>query len=552
MVLVALLVISGLLIYVPDSEKYTGPTFTDVTRIAGIEYIQDESPDCGDWQECGPEIMSGGAAAGDYNNDGHLDLIFTRLDKSPILYRNRGDGTFEDVSEVTGIGGSTGPVGTNGVVFGDVDNDGCLDIYMTRVRKQNHALFMNSCNGHFSEEALVRGATPVSETDGVFGQGVTMGDFNRDGYLDIFVSEWRFTKLGGKRLSHNRLLQNLGTEAPGYFVDRTAGAGISFEGRSPIGGHTGVFGFAPAFVDLDDDGWQDLAVAADFGSSGLWWNNRDGTFTDGTRAAGVGTDENGMGSTFGDFDLDGRLDWFVTSIYDDCEPAECNQMFGITGNRMYRNEGNRSFSDWTDRANVRDGAWGWGASFFDYDNDGDLDIAHTSGFHVLGEGSYDKFRSNPTFLQQNSGMGYFRDVAAEAGVRDTVEGRGLVTLDYDNDGDLDLLVIQRRDRPRLFRNNGPTGNWLKVRLSGSGPRSTRDAVGARVEVTTIGVRNTMLREVGMRDNYLGQDPLELHFGMGKEGDKAEVKVSWPGGCVQELRDVEVNSTILLSESNCTT
>lgn len=527
------------------------PVFAEVTAAAGLDYIQDASPDCGDWQECGPEIMSGGAAAGDFDGDGNLDLAVTRIDRPPILYRNRGDGTFEDVSIQVGIGGSSGLLGTSGVVFGDIDNNGCPDIYMTRVREAHHVLFMNDCKGRFTEESLSRSATPVAQEAGVFGQGVTLGDYNRDGYLDIFVSEWRFRKPGVGGESHNRLLRNRGAAAPGYFEDSTVQAGIDFEGRSPLGGHNGIFGFAPAFVDLDDDGYQDLAVAADFGSSGLWWNNRDGTFTDGTKPAGVGSDENGMGSTFGDFDLDGRIDWFVTSIFDGCMPGQCNHMFGITGNRLYRNEGNRSFSDYTDRANVRDGAWGWGASFFDADNDGDLDIAHTSGFHVLGEEQYEKFRSNPTFLQVNDGEGRFTDLAADAGVRDTVEGRGLLTFDYDNDGDLDLLVIQRRDRPRLFRNDTQGGSWIKIRLSGKGPSSTPDAVGARVSVFRATAKAPMIREVGMRDNYLGQDPLEAHFGLGDLREPAaEVRVSWPSGCVQTLKDVKANQVLELDEASC--
>lgn len=538
-------------IYASLGSGTPSPIFSDVTKAAGIDYVQDASPDCGDWQECGPEIMSGGAAAGDFDGDGNLDLAVTRIDEPPILYRNRGDGSFEDVSVKSGLGGPSGHLGTSGVVFGDIDNNGCPDIYMTRVRKAHHVLYMSDCKGHFSEEAVARNATPVDETSKVFGQGVTLGDYDRDGYLDIFVSEWRFRKAGVVGESHNRLLRNRGQAAPGQFDDVTAKAGINFEGRSPVGGHNGIFGFAPAFVDLDDDGYQDLAVAADFGSSGLWWNNTDGTFTDGTKSSGVGSDENGMGSTFGDFDLDGRLDWFVTSIFDDCMPGQCDHMFGITGNRLYRNDGNRSFSDFTDRANVRDGAWGWGASFFDADNDGDLDIAHTSGFHVLGEDRYEKFRSNPTFLQVNDGKGHFTDLAAKAGVRDTVEGRGLVTFDYDNDGDLDLLVIQRRDQPRLFRNETSVGAWLKVRLRGYGPKSTPEAVGARVLVTRAAGKTPMLREVGMRDNYLGQDPLEAHFGLGQSrANVAEVRVTWPSGCVQTLTDVRSNQVLALDEASC--
>lgn len=213
-VLVIALFVGAGVLFTSLKRSSTAPVFADVTAASGLDYIQDASPDCGDWQECGPEIMSGGAAAGDFDGDGNLDLAVTRIDKAPILYRNRGDGTFEDVSVQAGIGGPSGHLGTSGVVFGDIDNNGCPDIYMTRVRKPHHVLFMNDCKGRFTEESLLRSATPVAEEAGVFGQGVTLGDYNRDGYLDIFVSEWRFRKPGVGGESHNRLLRNRGEAAP--------------------------------------------------------------------------------------------------------------------------------------------------------------------------------------------------------------------------------------------------------------------------------------------------------------------------------------------------
>lgn len=496
--------------------------------------------------------MSGGGAAADIDSDGHLDLIVSRVDKAPIYYRNNGDGTFEDRSSASGIDSISDLIGTSGVAVADIDNNGCPDVYLTRVRKASHSLLINNCRGGFSEEAVQRGATPVDPIALVFGQGVAFGDYDHDGYADIFVAEWRFRAVGTASPSQNRLYRNRGAKSPGTFTDETERAGISFEGRSPLAGHAGIFGFAPAFVDLDQDGWQDLAVASDFGSSGLWWNNRNGTFTEGAKASGTGTDENGMGSTFGDYDGDGKIDWFVTSIYDECAHDECLHMFGITGNRLYRNTGNRSFTDWTDRANVRDGAWGWGATFFDYDNDGDLDIAHTSGFHVDNEPAYDKFRTDPTFLQVNDGEGRYTDRAQEAGIRDTVEGRGLLAADFDNDGDLDLFIVQRRDQPRLLRNDGGNkSDWLKIRLEGRGSQSTRDAIGAVVRVTPETGAKQQVKEVGSRDNYLGHDPFEVHYGLGKQnGSVAEVRVTWPAGCEQVVNDVAPNTTLVLAEPSC--
>ena len=541
--------------------SYKGVVFEDVTAAAGIDYVQDYPRPCADWKQCGPEIMSGGAAAADYDNDGWIDLVVTRLPEPPVLYRNAGDGTFRDVSAESGIGGpESNLLGTNGAAWGDVDNDGCLDLYLTRIQAPHHALFISDCKGHFREEAILRGATPVEEGPRIFGTGVSFGDYDRDGYLDIFVTEWRFGE-DAQAKSHNRLFHNKGQVAPGYFEDKTAEAGIELFGRSPLENRSGVFGFAPAFIDLDDDGWQDLAVAADFGSSGLWWNNGDGTFKDGTKAAGVGTDENGMGSAFADYDNDGRIDWFVTSIFEDCTGIQCGIGYGITGNRLYHNDGNRTFSDYTDRANVRDGAWGWAASFLDYDNDGLMDIVHTSGFQVPGDSSFDRFKDNPTFLQHNVGGGRYVNVAEDAGIAATEQGRGLVVFDYDRDGFQDILVVQRARKARLFRNRGAEhrdarrNSWLDVRLRGTRPGIPRDALGAKVTVTyreapsQKAAERTQLQVLASTDNYLGHNPYQLHFGLGKAA-AVRVKVTWPDGCETIYEDVKVNQVLELDDSGC--
>jgi hypothetical protein len=542
-------------------ERYRGVLFEDVTLAAGIDYIQDHQEGCEAWMECGPEVMSGGAAAADYDNDGWIDLAVTRIDAPPLLYRNTGDGKFVDVSAEARIGGpGSDLLGSNGAAWGDVNNDGCLDLYLTRIRARHHALFISDCKGRFREEAVARRATPVEEEPTIFGTGVAFGDYDRDGFIDIFVTEWHFFR-GTKPASHNRLFKNRGPSSPGFFEDKTEEAGIELFGRSPLVRYTGVFGFAPAFIDLDDDGWQDLAIAADFGSSGLWWNNRDGTFKDGTKAAGVGTDENGMGSAFADYDNDGRIDWFVTSIFEECTGMACGTGYGITGNRLYRNDGNRVFSDWTDRANVRDGAWGWAASFLDFDNDGLVDIVHTSGFKVPGNPDFDRFSTNPTFLQHNVGDGRFENIAGDAGIADTILGRGLVVFDFDRDGFQDILVVQRSNRPRLFRNKGArhreagSNGWIDIRLRGTRPGMTRDALGTKIFVTARVRRSgqsdelEQLQVVASTDNYLSHNPYELHFGVGR-ASSVRVRVVWPDGCLQTYEDVGVGQVLGLDDAGC--
>ena len=355
------------------AQSGPGSAFIDVTESAGLRYLH---------HHYAPErhmqvFASGSAAAGDFDGDGWVDLYVTRLDDTDLLYRNQGDGTFTDVTEQAFGPAHLRTVKTSGAAWGDVDNDGDLDLYVTSLFSRRFHLFINLGTGRFQEEAVLRGAS-VSGDDPHFGFSVTFGDHDADGDLDIHTTEWRMaTQLSGE-MSENpppgnaRLLRNDGR---GHFEDVTQPAGVSMDGLPATLTHALGQSFASRFVDFDSDGYPDLAVASDHGTSRLFWNSRDGTFTDGTEAAGVGTDAYGMGSAVGDFDGDGDLDWFVTSVY---RPDSVTH----TGNRLYAYEGGRKFTDATDFAGVRDGAWGWGSAFFDFDNDGDLDLVMANGFNL--------------------------------------------------------------------------------------------------------------------------------------------------------------------------
>ncbi len=324
----------------------------------------------------------------------------------------------------------------------------------------------------------------------------------------------------------------------------TERAGVSQVGVRP----TGVYSFCSAFTDLDDDGWPDLAVAADFGSSRLFWNNGDGTFSDGTLAAQVGSDENGMGTALGDFDMDGDIDWFVTSIWcgEDCTAAVPETGVGRTGNRLYRNEGGRRFSDATDAAGVRVGYWGWGTQFFDYDNDGDLDLIMTNGYAYPAD-IYQSFFDDPMRLWQNDGAGVMTERSQDLGVTGTASGKGLLVFDYDNDGDLDVFVVNNSGSSQLLRNDGPSVNgWLRVRLTGT--ESNRDAFGARVSVDVDGAKPTLVRELRGGGQFLGQNERVLHFGLGPGVRRVrKVRVRWPSGKEQSLTNVAANQVLDLVE-----
>ena len=536
--------------------------FVDVTDEAGLGYQQHElrtgtaclfKVDQSGMVGCMAERATGGAATADYDGDGWPDLYVTRLDDADILFRNQGDGTFADATEAAGL--AAFKLHTNGAWWGDVDNDGDPDLFVTTLAESRFLLFINDGSGRFTEEAELRGAAVMDDAPRG-GQSIAMGDYDRDGWLDIHTTEWRIAHYAqAGDAVHARLLRNRGADAPGYFEDVTEAAGVSLADVESLtnAGIDGTFSFGTTFVDLDGDGWQDLAVAGDFGRSRLFWNNRDGTFTDGTVEAGVGSDENGMGSTFGDFDLDGDLDWFVTSIHDPvpgCLGGE-SQLTGMcewrpTGNRLYRNDGNRLFSDATDEAGVREGYWGWGTTFFDADNDGDLDLIMTNGF-ALTE-MEEVFEDDPMRLWENDGEGALVERSAAAGLTSTEAGKGLLTFDYDRDGDLDVFVVNNAGAPHLYRNErGNELPWLRVRVIGSS--SNRDGLGARVLVEPDAGMPAQLREVGVGAHFLAQSETTLHFGLGPEAEVVErVTVTWPASGEQTvLENVPVRSTIVIRE-----
>ncbi|MBM4434554.1 MAG: CRTAC1 family protein, partial [Chloroflexi bacterium] len=526
------------------------PAFADVTREAGISLVQvraESRARCALKDDVCDGVMTGGAAAGDFDGDGWIDLYVTRNDAPGILYRNRGNGTFEDVTARAALDHA---IRANGAAWGDVDNDGDLDLYVTTFGGERFHLYINDGRGRFTEEAVSRGAALAG--DGVhMGFSVAFGDFDRDGWLDIYTTEWRPRELASASgHSHARLLRNLGAAKPGFFEDVTEAAGVALEGIA----RDGVWSFAGMFTDLDDDGWPDLAVTADWGNSRLFWNER-GRFVDGTKAAGVGGDENGMGSAVGDFDGDGRLDWFVTSIFATGERcADCP--WGMSGNRLYRNEGGRRFSDATDAMRVRDGDFGWGAALFDCDNDGDLDIVMTNGLDMrfgpgdvseLAERHLLRFRSDRMRFWRNDGS-VMTEIAESLGITDRGSGKGLLVFDYDNDGDLDLFVVNHGGEPKLYRNDGGNANgWLRVRLESKD--AGRVGVGAKVTVRVTKDGPVQVREIHAGGEFLGQSEAVAHFGLGPgKGRVAEVRVRWPTtGTEQVLRNVERSRVLVVRE-----
>ncbi len=461
----------------------------------------------------------------------------------PLLFRNRGDGTFVDVATARGIDLDAG---ANAATWADIDNDGDADLIIGTVGAPRSFLYVNDGSGHFSEEALARGV--AWPTDAPHWEvGVAVGDYDRDGWVDIYFAGW-----GIFRRSPSRLLRNRGAEAPGQFEDVTAASGADVERLfEPF-----VTAFSPAFVDLDGDGFQDLAVTAEPDQTRLFWNQGDGTFRDGTVAARVNRAGSTMGMTFGDLDFDGRLDWFISNLtctdpyqprqgpVEDFTPHQCGNR-----NNLFMSTSGREFTDRSFDFGLAIGHFGWGTGFTDYDNDGDLDLAFVNGLRVPFEG-FENYHHDPMRFWRNDGAGEMVQVAGELGLLDQGIGSGLVLFDYDGDGDEDLYIVNVDGPPRLYRNDG--GNrldWIEVEVVGT--TSNRDGLGARVTVQAHAGAPRQLQEIGARTHYLGQSDRVARFGLGSgEESVAEVRVDWPAsGTTQTFREVARNQRIVVVEGD---
>jgi hypothetical protein len=544
------------------------PVFTEVAAAVGLgttQFVPTHPADSNcifPWpthgglapnQDCEPQWFTGSVTVGDVDRDGWPDVYMTRVAAPDHLFRNLGDGTFVDIAAEVGLGECSW---TNGADFGDIDDDGDLDLLITTIGDYAYQLWINQSSEtgelRFEEQASARGFD-FSSTHMHSGESVTLGDYDRDGWLDVHVNEWIRTEhmpaYGDpeRALHGGRLLHNLGD---GIFEDVTAAAGVELE----LLDEDGIFAFSSTFVDLDGDGWQDLAIAIDFRRSRLFWNNGDGSFEDGTVSANVNRESNAMGSTFGDVDRDGDLDWFVTSIAeaDECEMDETPPCWSGSGNRLYSYAGARTFSLATDIAGVRDGAWAWGTTFFDADNDGDQDLALGNGWpgRDLHGGLY--HADTPTRLWINDGTGVMSEEGEARGVFDKGQNRGMLAFDYDRDGDLDLLLANHAGSPRLFRNDGGNRNaWLRVEAQGT--VSNRDARGAKVRVQVEPDGTWQVREVGAGSHFLGETELIQHFGLGPEFEIGvdtvhRVEVEFPAsGVVKGYDAVAAGQTLLVLE-----
>jgi enediyne biosynthesis protein E4 len=524
-------------------------TFVDVARSAGITFKHDNAATP---EKYLIETMCSGCGWIDYNQDGLLDLYLvngaaTRLYKPqhPLrsaLYRNNGDGTFTDVTAEAGVG-AEGLFGM-GVAVGDYDNDGFPDLYV--VGYDRSILYHNNGDGTFSDVTAQAGVS----NQGKWGSSAAWFDSDNNGHLDLVIAnyvDWSPDnnpwcgehKEGYRGYCHPDVFHG---QTPTFYRNNGDGTFADAGKPSGIGAKPGN-GLGIVTFDYDNDGWQDIFIANDSMANFLFHNNRDGTFREvgymaGTAVSIDGRTEAGMGVDAGDTTGSGWLDLMVTHL--DFEQA-----------RLYRNLKDGNFEDNTYQAKLGFATFhlsGFGVRFMDYDNDGARDIFMANG-HILDNIQLihaDVRYAEPKLMYRNTGQGKFENVSTQLGPDFELPrvSRGAAVGDYDNDGDLDILVNNNGEPPQLLRNDGGNaGHWLEIFLVGT--KSNRDGVGARVKVSAGDLVLYDQRKGGMSFQS-AQDP-RLHFGLGKRETIDSVEIQWPSGLTTKLTGIQCDQIITVKE-----
>ena len=504
-------------------------SFTDITETAGIDHQF----------EVYEGTFGGGAVVFDINNDGFEDLFITSGMKPDVLYLNNRDGTFKNIYETSGLDITKNYV-TQGAVSADVDRDGFRDLFITTINttdsnsvipRAENLLFLNNGDLTFRYATEEFGLKELNS----FSTGPSFGDVNADGYPDIFVGNY-FQEFTGKLgILKDATIVSANQTAKSYLLLNRNGEKLEDVYEEYGLGHKG-FGFGAVFTDFDNDNDLDLLVNQDFGYKAVPnflyenlypWQS----FEDVSEKREMDLKENAMGSAVGDYNGDGLLDYFVTNI-----------KFNLL---MENQGGEEPFLDKAKESGAYNFAISWGANFADFDHDGDLDLYVANG----------DLNPNCTpmgnFYFEND-KATFSEKGREVGVNDYGIGRGSVVFDMENDGDLDILVVNQkpvREYPttsttRLFRNDLPKGNWLQVQLKGT--ESDRNGLGSRVAISVNNKR--MIREIdGGGSSHLSQNSTIAHFGFGDAIKVDSLWVTWLGGKEQLLTGVGVNQIITINE-----
>jgi len=495
-----------------------------------------------------------GCAFFDYDNDGWLDIFLltgTRLKGAPPgttnrLYKNNRDGTFTDVTKQAGLEA----VGwANSVCVGDYNNDGHEDLFCTYFGQNR--LYRNMGDGTFKDVTKEAG---LIDSETRWGAGCSFVDYNRDGHLDLFVSnylQFDFSKVPSPGSGVNCNFKGIPIECGprglpfgthSLYRNNGDGTFTDVSKESGIGQPWPSYGMTVVAADFNEDGWPDIYVASDSTPSLLFMNQHDGTFKEQGVERGValgndGGEEAGMGVGIGDYDRDGHLDIFKTHFSDDTDV-------------LYHNDGTGNFDDVTlqSKIGVETRFVSWGAGIVDLDNDGWPDLFFVTGsvYPNVGKILPQYPDKSPRILFRNLGNGTFEEIAdAGPGVTAQHSSRGCAFGDFDNDGDMDILVLNMNEPPSLLRNDlGGKHHWLKVKLVGT--KSNRSAIGARVLARYGG--HTQAQEVLSQSSYFSCNDTRLHFGMG-DALEADLSIYWPSGLVEQYHGVKGDQLITIKEAH---
>jgi hypothetical protein len=540
----------------PSEPSSASQAFVDVTAASNIAYkVGYTRPSLIGRNDLSYQVSImtfGGAAAGDCDNDGDIDLFITYGNTGGPdggggpnrLYLNQlseqGNGLlFEDNAAQAGVA-NTRPGGKNndrhsGPTFADMDGDGDLDLFVGGIYDDPSKIYENQGNCQFVD--VTSNSPDIVQMAASHTISAGFGDYDLDGDLDMFLTHWatpdKLYKLTGPRLRQtDHLWRNESDESGIRFVNASEESGVSalvwltrtYPGTLdfPFSAQEFDFTFTPTFARINDDFWPDIAIAADFGTTQLAINNGDGTFRS-LEDPLLRDAQFGMGQALGDIDNDGDLDWFVSSIL-----GPGTQIVTPHGNRLFLNDGGRSlFVDSTAQLGVANGSFAWGTCFLDIDNDTDLDIYHTNGFPETFLTPEDDYASDASRVFAMNASGTYVEQAAALGLAGRTSGRGVVCADFDHDGDVDILELTDAadNSARLWENKTAAAgrNFLRVRLEGLPPNT--QAAGARI-VARLGDVEQM-REIVIGSNYTSQNPTVQIFGLDTATMVDEILVEWP-------------------------
>jgi hypothetical protein len=537
--------------------------FTDIAAKAKVQPVHHTRHFNGKAADVLRMFTSGGAAVavGDYDNDGFDDMFVTDSDngKKSHLYHNNGNLTFTEVTDAAGVGGGNDPLSiVADALWFDYDNDGWVDLLIGRFGTP--ILYHNEHNGKFKDVSAASGIKKFGNTI-----AVVAFDYDNDGKLDLMFGNYfkpeNLLDLKSPHVLPNDLDNAINGggvtlwkgDGKGRFVETTEKAGFQK--------HTG-WTLDIGHGDFNNDGFQDIYLACDYGTDRLFMNNGNGTFTDVTeKAIGIDT-KKGMNVDVADYDNDGLLDVYVTNIFDEYM-KECNM--------LWHNNGDGTFTDLSAETGTCVTLWGWAAKFGDFDNDGWQDLFVVNGLRSAGKENYIPVLVNmitkpgvdftdvnnwPLIggmtwsgyqkkkMFRNLGTQAFKEISADAGVDNDKDGRGIGMADFDNDGRLDLYQTNADQAAIFYRNEtAGVGNWVELKLVGT--KSNKDAIGARVTLKAGGA--TQIREVNGGNGYSGQSTLKLHFGVGQATKIDSLEIKWPSGVAQKEM-AAVNKITKITES----